>query len=50
MRQHMKRAWYDFDRINSPVRMSPAMIARLETVLGDIVQLIEAHETQLKAA
>lgn len=39
--------WYNFARINSAVRMSPAMAARLETRLwdiADIVKLIEAHE------
>ena len=42
-------AWYNFARINSAVRMSPAMAARLETRLWDItdiVNLIEAHEVQ----
>jgi hypothetical protein len=45
--------WYDFARINSAVRMSPAMAARLKTRLwdiGDIVQLIETYEDQAKAA
>jgi IS1 family transposase len=40
--------WYNFARINSAVRMSPAMAARLETRLwdiGDIVKLIEEWET-----
>jgi hypothetical protein len=39
--------WYNFARINSAVRMSPAMAARLETRLwdiGDIVKLIEEWE------
>jgi IS1 family transposase len=39
--------WYNFARINSAVRMSPAMAARLETRLwdiGDIVKLIEEAE------
>ena len=41
--------WYNFARINSAVRMSPAMAARLETRLwdiADIVKLIEAFELQ----
>jgi hypothetical protein len=36
--------WYNFARINSAVRMSPAMAARLTDTLrdiGDIVKLIE---------
>jgi hypothetical protein len=36
--------WYNFARINSAVRMSPAMAARLTEILwdiGDIVKLIE---------
>ena len=36
--------WYNFARINSSIRMSPAMAARLETRLwdiGDIVELID---------
>jgi IS1 family transposase len=40
--------WYNFARINSAVRMSPAMAARLETRLwdiADIVKLIEESET-----
>jgi hypothetical protein len=40
--------WYNFARINSAVRMSPAMAARIETRLwdiSDIVKLIEAHES-----
>ena len=39
--------WYNFARINSAVRMSPAMAARLETRLwdiGDIVKLVEESE------
>ena len=43
--------WYNFARINSAVRMSPAMAAGLEQRLwdiGDIVNLIDAAE--LKAA
>jgi len=39
--------WYNFARINSAVRMSPAMAARLETRLwdiGDIVKLVEEWE------
>lgn len=42
--------WYNFARINSSIRMSPAMAASLETRLwdiGDIVQLIEARETEI---
>lgn len=41
--------WYNFARINSAVRMSPAMAAGLETQLwdvSDIVKLIEANEAQ----
>jgi hypothetical protein len=40
--------WYSFARVNSAVRMSPAMAASLETRLwdiGDIVKLIEEWET-----
>jgi hypothetical protein len=43
--------WYNFARINSAVRMSPAMAARLTERLwdiGDIVHLMEeweAHES-----
>ena len=39
--------WYNFARINSAIRMSPAMAAGLETRLWDIVdivKLIEANE------
>jgi hypothetical protein len=41
--------WYNFARVNSSVRMSPAMAARLEARLwdiADIVNLIEAFELQ----
>jgi hypothetical protein len=41
--------WYNFARINSAVRMSPAMAARLTETLwdiGDIVKLIEEWEAQ----
>jgi hypothetical protein len=41
--------WYNFARINSAVRMSPAMAARLKTRLwdiADIVKLIEGWESQ----
>lgn len=41
--------WYNFARVNSAVRMSPAMAARIETRLwniADIVNLIEAFELQ----
>ena len=41
--------WYNFARINSAVRMSPAMAARLTETLwdiGDIVKLIEDWEAQ----
>jgi hypothetical protein len=41
--------WYNFARINSSVRMSPAMAAHLTERLwdiGDIVKLIEDWETQ----
>jgi hypothetical protein len=43
--------WYNFARINSAVRMSPAMAAGLEQCLwdiGDIVRLIEEWETTEK--
>jgi hypothetical protein len=36
--------WYNFARVNSAIRMSPAMAVGLETQLwdiGDIVKLIE---------
>ena len=39
--------WYNFARINSAVRMSPAMAARVTDRLwdiGDIVKLIEGWE------
>ncbi len=39
--------WYNFARINSSIRMFPAMAARLTETLwdiGDIVKLIEAWE------
>lgn len=39
--------WYNFARVNSAVRMSPAMAAGLSQTLwdiGDIVKLIEAWE------
>ena len=42
--------WYNFARINSAVRMSPAMAARLETRLwdiADIVRLIEEWEAEI---
>jgi len=41
--------WYNLARINSSVRMSPAMAALLTDRLwdiGDIVRLIEEWETQ----
>jgi len=41
--------WYHFARINSSVRMSPAMAAHLTDRLwdiGDIVKLIEEWEAQ----
>ena len=41
--------WYNFARINSSVRMSPAMAAHLTERLwdiGDIVKLIEEWEAQ----
>jgi hypothetical protein len=41
--------WYNFARINSGVRMSPAMAAHLTERLwdiGDIVKLIEDWEAQ----
>lgn len=39
--------WYNFARVNSAVRISPAMAARLTEILwdiGDIVKLIEEWE------
>jgi hypothetical protein len=42
--------WYNFARINSAVRMSPAMAARLGERLwdiGDIVNLIEEWENKV---
>jgi hypothetical protein len=39
--------WYNFPRVNSAVRMSPAMAARLTEILwdiGDMVKLIEEWE------
>jgi hypothetical protein len=45
--------WYNFAQINSAVRMSPAMAARLETRLwdiGNIVKLIEEWEINAAAA
>jgi hypothetical protein len=44
--------WYNFARINSAVRMSPAMAARLTETLwdiGDIVKLIEEAEAENSA-
>ena len=41
--------WYNFARINSAVRMSPAMAARLTETLwdiSDIVKLVEEYETK----
>lgn len=41
--------WYNFVRINSAVRMSPAMACGLEQRLwdvGDIVKLVEEREAQ----
>ena len=41
--------WYNFARINSAVRVSPAMAAGLSETLwdvGEIVKLIEAYENQ----
>jgi len=41
--------WYNFARIDSSVRMSPAMAARVTDRLrdfGDIVKLIEEWEAQ----
>jgi IS1 family transposase len=41
--------WYNFARVNSSVRMSPAMAARIEARLwdiGDIVNLIESWENR----
>ena len=45
----LNTCWYNFARINSAVRMSPAMAARLTETLwdiGDIVKLIEEWEAQ----
>ena len=45
--------WYNFARINSAVRMSPAMAARLTETLwdiGDIVKLIEEWENDSAVA
>src|ERR1700744_1874247 len=45
--------FYNFARINSAVRMSPAMACGLEQRLldiGDIVKLIEEWETQVQQA
>jgi len=36
--------WYNFARINSAVRMSPAMAARLETRLWDIADIVKLIE------
>ena len=47
--KHQGTTWYNFARINSAVRMSPAMAASLETRLwdvSDIVKLIEAGEAE----
>ena len=44
--------WYNFARINSDIRMSPAMACGLEQRLwdiGDIVQLIEDWEAEGEA-
>jgi hypothetical protein len=41
--------WYNFPRINSAIRMSPAMACGIEQRLwdiGDIAKLIEEHEAQ----
>jgi IS1 family transposase len=45
--------WYNFARINSAVRMSPAMACGLEQRLwdiGDIVHLVEAWEAEANSA
>ena len=45
--------WYNFARVNSAVRMSPAMAARITDRLwdiGDIVKLIEEWEDEQLAA
>ena len=45
--------WYNFARINSAVRMSPAMAARITDRLwdiGDIVKLVEASEAEGRTA
>jgi IS1 family transposase len=45
--------WYNFARINSAIRMSPAMAARITEQLwdiGDIVKLIEEWETRTAQA
>ena len=41
--------WYNWARINSAVRVSPAMASGLSTTLwdvADIVKLVEAYETE----
>lgn len=43
--------WYNFARINSAVRMAPAMAAGLSKTLwdmADIVRLVEAYEAKIK--
>jgi len=43
--------WYNFARINSAVRMSPAMAAGLETRLWDISDIVSlVEENELKKA
>jgi len=49
----LNTVWYNFVRINSAVKVSPAMACGLSDTLwdvGDIVRLIEAHETEPVAA
>jgi hypothetical protein len=36
--------WYKFPRINSAVRMSPAMAAGLETRLWDFANIVKLNE------
>lgn len=44
--------WYNFARINSAVKMAPAMAAGISKTLwdvGDIVKLVEAYEENSNA-
>ncbi len=45
--------WYNFARINSAVKMAPAMVAGLSKTLwdvADIVKLVENYEAQKRMA